>query len=256
MPSYAITTFGCQMNVHDSQRMDEVLRGAGFAERRAERGRHRRPQHVQRAGEGRAEAAERGGEAGQAEAARKELVLVVAGCVAQQEGEKLIKRMRAIDLVVGPDNIPELPRLLEELSLGGPPAARTVFDTESPRFLTALSVAGAPTAFVTTMKGCDERCSFCIVPHTRGPERYRAEPGDRGRNRGARRRGRARGDAARPDGEQLQGPGSGALARSGSVEPKIPTRASSPRSSGASRPCRPSRGCGTRARTRGTSRPR
>ena len=173
-PSYAITTFGCQMNVHDSERMHEVLRAAGYAEVPAAEAdvivlntcsvREKAEQKL------RSEV----GRLAKQKRAKRDLVLVVAGCVAQQEGERLIKKMQAIDLVVGPDNIPELPRLLEELSLGGLPAVRTVFDVDSPRFLTALSVAGAsPTAFVTVMKGCDERCSFCIVPYTRGPERYR-----------------------------------------------------------------------------------
>ncbi len=174
-PTYAVTTFGCQMNVHDSQRMEEVLQGAGFRRVEAEAEadivvlntcsvREKAEQKL------RSEV----GRLAKQKRARREMLLVVAGCVAQQEGEKLLKRMPAIDLVVGPDNIPELPRLLEEMALGSPPAARTVFDTESPRFLTANGVlSGAPTAFVTTMKGCDERCSFCIVPHTRGPERYR-----------------------------------------------------------------------------------
>jgi tRNA-2-methylthio-N6-dimethylallyladenosine synthase len=175
MPSYAITTFGCQMNVHDSERMHEVLRRAGYAE----------------AGEPAAadvlvlntcsvrEKAEQKlrSEVGRVAKRKRERpgqLLVVAGCVAQQEGERLLRQMKGIDLIVGPDNIPDLPRLLDELALGSPPLVRTVFDTDEPRFLTALSVAAnAPTAFVTIMKGCDERCSFCIVPHTRGPERYR-----------------------------------------------------------------------------------
>ena len=82
---------------------------------------------------------------------------------------------RQIDLVVGPDNIPELPALVMEQMAGGPPVARTEFDLAAPRFLTASpEPGGAPVvALVTTMKGCDERCSFCIVPYTRGPERYR-----------------------------------------------------------------------------------
>jgi tRNA-2-methylthio-N6-dimethylallyladenosine synthase len=174
MASYAITTFGCQMNVHDSERMHEVLRGAGYTE--ADAGvadvivlntcsvREKAEQKL-RSEVGRLAKQKRN---------QRDLVVVVAGCVAQQEGERLVKQLQGIDLVLGPDNIPELPRLLEELALGAPPTVRTVFDTETPKFLTALSVAGASkTAFVTIMKGCDERCSFCIVPYTRGPERYR-----------------------------------------------------------------------------------
>ncbi len=174
MPSYAITTFGCQMNVHDSDRMHEVLRGAGYLE--VEPGsadvivlntcsvREKAEQKL----------LSEVGRLAKQKRARRALTVVVAGCVAQQEGERLLQHARGIDLVVGPDNIAELPGLLGELALGSPPLVRTVFDTEAPRFLTALSVAGASrTAFVTIMKGCDERCSFCIVPYTRGPERYR-----------------------------------------------------------------------------------
>ena len=173
-PTYAITTFGCQMNVHDSERMHEVLRKAGFEEALAAAAdvivlntcsvREKAEQKL----------ASEVGRLAKAKRTRPELVIAVAGCVAQQEGERLLKKMPSIDLVLGPDNIAELPRLLEDLAMGAPPVVRTVFDVDAPAFLTAESVAGAkPTAFVTIMKGCDERCSFCIVPYTRGPERYR-----------------------------------------------------------------------------------
>jgi tRNA-2-methylthio-N6-dimethylallyladenosine synthase len=184
MPSYAITTFGCQMNVHDSERMHEVLRRAGYTEVAAAEAdvivlntcsvREKAEQKL----------LSEVGRLAKQKRARRELTVVVAGCVAQQEGERLLKQARGIDLVVGPDNIPELPRLLDELALGSPPLVRTVFDTDAPRFLTFLTMGAPPpnprpgtgasrTAFVTVMKGCDERCSFCIVPYTRGPERYR-----------------------------------------------------------------------------------
>ncbi|WP_437739724.1 tRNA (N6-isopentenyl adenosine(37)-C2)-methylthiotransferase MiaB [Sorangium sp. So ce1504] len=182
MPRYSITTFGCQMNVHDSERMHDVLRCAGYTEAGSadeadvlvlntcsvrEKAEQKLRSEVGRLARWKRERADR--------------VLVVAGCVAQQEGERLLKQMRAIDVVVGPDNIPELPGLLGDLAIGGLPIARTVFDLDAPRFLVASppspssssSPRAAPTAFVTIMKGCDERCSFCIVPHTRGPERYR-----------------------------------------------------------------------------------
>jgi len=107
---------------------------------------------------------------------RPELTIVVAGCMAQQEGSQILKRMPAVDVVVGPDNLVELPELIEQSILGAPPTVRTVFDVDEPRFLSAGAVTGkqrGPTAYVTTMKGCNERCSFCVVPTTRGPERYR-----------------------------------------------------------------------------------
>ncbi len=173
MASYAITTFGCQMNVHDSERMHEVLRGAGYAE--ADAGvadvivlntcsvREKAEQKL-RSEVGRLAKQKRN---------QRDLVVVVAGCVAQQEGERLVKQLQGSIWCSAPTTSPSS-RLLEELALGAPPTVRTVFDTETPKFLTALSVAGASkTAFVTIMKGCDERCSFCIVPYTRGPERYR-----------------------------------------------------------------------------------
>jgi tRNA-2-methylthio-N6-dimethylallyladenosine synthase len=173
---YLVRTFGCQMNVHDSDRMEGVLRAAGgvAVADAAEADivvfntcsvREKAEQKL------RSEV----GKLAPLKRARPELVVAVAGCVAQQEGEKLLERVRHIDLVLGPDNVAELPALFLEQMGGAPPVARTQFDVGEPRFLTASPEPGqAPVvAFVTTMKGCDERCSFCIVPYTRGPERYR-----------------------------------------------------------------------------------
>jgi tRNA-2-methylthio-N6-dimethylallyladenosine synthase len=178
MPSYTVKTFGCQMNVHDSERIDETLRDAGYALAADPDGAdlivintcsvREKAEHKLRSLIGTlAELKEQ----------RPDVVVAVAGCLAQQEGEKLLSRMKTIDVVLGPDNIVELPRLVEAVQGGAPPIARTVFDVDEPVFLRARpdpSRGIAPTAFVTVMKGCDERCSFCIVPHTRGPERYRA----------------------------------------------------------------------------------
>ncbi len=164
------------MNVHDSDRMHEVLRRGGYVEVEdwhdadvvllntcsvREKAEQKLLSEV--------------GRIAKHKQKHPELVLVVAGCVAQQEGERLLTRAKGIDLILGPDNIPELPRLLDDIGLGAPPVVRTVFDLEAPSFLAASALtATAPTAFVTIMKGCDERCSFCIVPYTRGPERYRS----------------------------------------------------------------------------------
>jgi len=177
MPSYTIKTFGCQMNVHDSERIEETLRGSGY---QATADHEQADLIVVNTCSVREKAEQKLrsliGTFTDLKARRPDLVIAVAGCVAQQEGEKLLLRMKQVDVVVGPDNIAELPRLVEAVQGGAPPIARTVFDVDEPVFLRAAADLGSPrgpTAFVTVMKGCDERCSFCIVPHTRGPERYR-----------------------------------------------------------------------------------
>lgn len=177
MPKFSVTTFGCQMNVHDSTRMSEVLRGAGWTETLDEKEADLvvlNTCSVREKAEHKLFSAV--GKLAKLKKEKRDLVVAVAGCLAQQEGERLLSRMKQIDVLVGPDNIPELPRLVEEAAMGAPPVARTVFDIDAPVFLRAEpreGMATPPTAFVTIMKGCNERCSFCIVPYTRGPERYR-----------------------------------------------------------------------------------
>ena len=176
MKRYVIQTFGCQMNVHDSRRIEEVLGETGWGPTDEpaladlllvntcsvrEKAEHKLMSFL--------------GTLRPLKEARPEVVLAVTGCVAQQEGERLLRRAPFVDLVLGPDNIPELPGLIGHIEAGGPPTVCTVFDHEDPRFLSARPLPGRRevTAFVTTMKGCDERCTFCIVPTTRGSERYR-----------------------------------------------------------------------------------
>jgi tRNA-2-methylthio-N6-dimethylallyladenosine synthase len=176
MKRYLVQTFGCQMNVHDSRRIEEVLDEHGYAatdeaaladlivlntcsvREKAEQ-KLRSLVGVYRG----------------LKRERPDLLIAVAGCVAQQEGERLLRRVPHLDLVIGPDNIPELPALVEQLRDGAPPLARTVFDVDAPQFLVARPrpAAREVSSFVTVMKGCDERCTYCIVPFTRGPERYR-----------------------------------------------------------------------------------
>ncbi len=176
MKRYLVQTFGCQMNVHDSRRIEEVLGDHGYIPTEVASDadvivfntcsvREKAEQKLRSAV----------GTYKPLKAENPDLVLVVAGCVAQQEGEKLLRHIPHLDVVVGPDNIAELPALVEHLRAGGPPTARTVFDMDAPRFLTAKprTQAREITSFVTVMKGCDERCTYCIVPYTRGPERYR-----------------------------------------------------------------------------------
>lgn len=167
----ALITFGCQMNVHDSQRVEEMMRAEGYEVVSDPEGadvivvntcsvREKAEQKLR-------------SEAGRLK--RHDAVLVVAGCVAQQEGERLAKDMPFVDAIVGPDNLSEIPALVREAEMGAAQAVRTVFDVDAPRFLTHAATPGSvgASAYVTVMKGCDERCSFCVVPYTRGPERYR-----------------------------------------------------------------------------------
>ena len=174
---YIVQTFGCQMNAHDSRRIEEVLDAAGHTVTDdaaladvivfntcsvREKAEHKLLSIL--------------GTVRPLKEERPSLTVVVAGCVAQQEGERLLSRSPIVDVVLGPDNIAELPGLIANAQAGAPPIARTVFDLDETRFLVASPRAHERevTAFVTVMKGCDERCTFCVVPYTRGPERYRA----------------------------------------------------------------------------------
>jgi tRNA-2-methylthio-N6-dimethylallyladenosine synthase len=172
MKTAALVTFGCQMNVHDSQRMEEMLQADGFAL-------VSEPESADVIVLNTCSVREKAEQKLRSEVGRLkrlDALIVVTGCVAQQEGERLLSSMPYIDAVIGPDNLHELPAVLRALDGGAPPQVRAEFDTESPRFLVNEAIPGAvaSSAYVTTMKGCDERCSFCIVPYTRGPERYRA----------------------------------------------------------------------------------
>jgi tRNA-2-methylthio-N6-dimethylallyladenosine synthase len=176
MKQYFIQTFGCQMNVHDSRRIEEVLRASGYREATEpaladllivntcsvrEKAEHKLMSLL--------------GTFRPFKEARRGTVLAVAGCVAQQEGDRLLRKAPFVDIVLGPDNIPELPALIRDVEQGALPITRTVFDMDDPRFLRAKPRADRRevSAYVTVMKGCDERCTFCIVPYTRGSERYR-----------------------------------------------------------------------------------
>jgi tRNA-2-methylthio-N6-dimethylallyladenosine synthase len=176
MKRYHLVTFGCQMNQHDSDRIRDVLGEAGYTPAAGPETadlillntcsvREKAEQKL------RSEV----GRLGLLKRDRPSLVIAVAGCVAQQEGERLVKKMPQIDVVIGPDQAAALPRLLAEVEQGGLPQVRTSFDVDAPRFLSSAFGAnrGRVSDFVTIMKGCDERCTFCIVPTTRGPERYR-----------------------------------------------------------------------------------
>jgi tRNA-2-methylthio-N6-dimethylallyladenosine synthase len=106
--------------------------------------------------------------------AGRKLIVAVAGCVAQAEGEEIVRRAPAVDIVVGPQNYHRLPALLAQAERGA-----KVVDTEFPiedKFEHLVPAAAAatrargPAAFVTVQEGCDKFCTFCVVPYTRGTE--------------------------------------------------------------------------------------
>ena len=165
--SYYIHTFGCQMNESDSQRMGEALARAGWRPVGTPDGadlvlvntcaiREKAEDKLYSAlGRYRLLKAQRGTRIG------------VAGCVAQQEKKRLLSRAPFVDFVLGPDHLEKVPELVDT---GG---VETDFvDTEHYLFPQAdpETSRGKTTAFVTAMKGCDNVCSFCVVPYTRGRE--------------------------------------------------------------------------------------
>src|SRR6516162_11488007 len=174
-----VKSFGCQMNVYDSHRMADTLAPEGFAETaRVEDADlvilntcHIREKAADKVYSelGRMRALK-------AAAARKgrRLTVAVAGCVAQAEGEEIIRRAPVVDLVIGPQNYHRLPDLLARAEREG-----KVVDTEFPledKFdhlalpSPAAVRARGVSAFVTVQEGCDKFCTFCVVPYTRGAE--------------------------------------------------------------------------------------
>ncbi|RJL12797.1 tRNA (N6-isopentenyl adenosine(37)-C2)-methylthiotransferase MiaB [Paracoccus siganidrum] len=168
-----IKTYGCQMNVYDSQRMAEAMGAEGYVltENQAEADMVLlNTCHI------REKAAEKLysdlGRLKPLKAERPDLKIGVAGCVAQAEGEEITRRMPLVDLVVGPQAYHRLPAMVR----GEAPRIVTDFPEED-KFdhlpaRTSLNRATrrAPAAFLTVQEGCDKFCAFCVVPYTRGAE--------------------------------------------------------------------------------------
>jgi tRNA-2-methylthio-N6-dimethylallyladenosine synthase len=173
---YLIETFGCQMNVHDSERMAGLLEQAGYeatdeaadadvvvintcsVRERAE------DKLYTRLGELRQLAAEQG----------HNPIVAVAGCVAQQEGDAILKRSPGVaDVIVGTQAIRRLPMMVEQAAAQRRPVINLdPFDDVT--FPLGVTKRNDPLkAYVTIIEGCNEFCSFCVVPYTRGNERMR-----------------------------------------------------------------------------------
>ncbi|RBI84321.1 tRNA (N6-isopentenyl adenosine(37)-C2)-methylthiotransferase MiaB [Rhodosalinus halophilus] len=167
-----VRTYGCQMNVYDSERMAEALAPAGYVPTDS-------PDdadmillntcHI------REKAAEKVyselGRFKPLKAARPDLKIGVAGCVAQAEGEEMMRRQPMVDLVIGPQSYHRLPALEAKLREGGR-AVETEFPAEDKfdHLPQRPKATRGPTAFLTVQEGCDKFCAFCVVPYTRGAE--------------------------------------------------------------------------------------
>ncbi len=167
-----VKTYGCQMNVYDSERMVEALGGQGYVETQT-------PDDADMILLNTCHIREKAAEKVYSElgrfkglkAAKPDLKIGVAGCVAQAEGQEIMRRQPMVDLVVGPQSYHRLPQL-EAKTRAGEKALDTDFPEED-KFdhLSARPKARrAPTAFLTVQEGCDKFCAFCVVPYTRGAE--------------------------------------------------------------------------------------
>ena len=182
-----IRTYGCQMNVYDSDRMADVLRPLGYALSSS-------PEQADLVVLNTCHIREHASEKVYSELGRMrdiktgrraiggDLTIAVAGCVAQAEGEEIVRRQPAVDIVVGPQAYHRLPQLLAEaerkaalLRAGKRLPGAGVLDTDFPAeskfdHLPAPQGVRAGSAFLSIQEGCDKFCTFCVVPYTRGAE--------------------------------------------------------------------------------------
>ena len=173
-----IKTYGCQMNVYDSERMADILARLGYREADA-------PEQadlvVLNTCHIREKAAEKMyselGRLATLKRARKSaggMLIAVAGCVAQAEGREIMNRAPAVDIVVGPQSYHRLGDIVARAARAGTAHARAV-DTEFPaeskfEYLPTATGSSGVSAFLTVQEGCDKFCTFCVVPYTRGAE--------------------------------------------------------------------------------------
>ncbi|MCP9771419.1 tRNA (N6-isopentenyl adenosine(37)-C2)-methylthiotransferase MiaB [Synechococcus sp. Tobar12-5m-g] len=170
--SYWITTFGCQMNKADSERMAGILETMGYLPGEGE---HTADLVLYNTCTIRDNAEQKVysylGRQAQRKRLNPHLTLVVAGCVAQQEGEALLRRVPELDLVMGPQHANRLDALLEQVESG-----QQVVATGERQILEDLTTArrdSSVCAWVNVIYGCNERCTYCVVPAVRGQEQSR-----------------------------------------------------------------------------------
>jgi tRNA-2-methylthio-N6-dimethylallyladenosine synthase len=170
-----IKTYGCQMNVYDSERMADLLRPLGYVATNAADDAdlvvlntcHIREKATEKVYS----------ELGQLKRLKAEraragapMIIAVAGCVAQAEGAEIMARQPAVDLVVGPQAYHKLPELIARAHRASGERLATDFEASAKFDALPSERLSGLTAFVTVQEGCDKFCSFCVVPYTRGAE--------------------------------------------------------------------------------------
>ncbi|MDN5929328.1 MAG: radical SAM protein, partial [Hyphomicrobiales bacterium] len=178
-----VKTYGCQMNVYDSQRMTDALAAEGYVASATVEDAdlvllntcHIREKAAEKVyselGRLRVLKEDRA-------AAGGEMLIGVAGCVAQAEGGEIIRRAKAVDLVIGPQTYHRLPDAIRRVR-GGEKVVETDYAVEDkfehlPAAKPAIVRSRGVTAFLTVQEGCDKFCTFCVVPYTRGSETSRS----------------------------------------------------------------------------------
>jgi tRNA-2-methylthio-N6-dimethylallyladenosine synthase len=178
---FLIETFGCQMNIHDSERMAGLLEQAGYESTEDDRDadvivintcsvREKAEEKLfTRLGEIHHQGLELG----------ERPIVAVAGCVAQQEGDQILKRSSAVDVIIGTQNLKRLPMLVDSAVQRRDAHQRRIptldlDPLEDVSFPLGIARRTDPhKAYVTIIEGCNEFCAFCVVPYTRGKERMR-----------------------------------------------------------------------------------
>jgi len=170
--SFFIETFGCQMNVHDSEKISGVLLGRGY---RAVETPAQADLVLYNTCSIREQAAQKVfSRLGDWKTTSNGKIIGVLGCLAQQEGEQIFERAPWVSLVCGSASYRRLPDLIAELESGGRRVTGLDLDTDE-TFETEITRRDNPfRAYLTIIEGCDYSCAYCVVPHTRGPERSRA----------------------------------------------------------------------------------
>ena len=168
-----IKTYGCQMNVYDSERMKDVLAPIGYVSVDGPEGAdlvvlntcHIREKATEKVyselGQIKKQKAKSGGK----------MIVAVAGCVAQAEGEEIMRRAPIVDLVLGPQAYHKLPEMIARVHRKTGERLETEFETlEKFDALPKTRSVDGPSAFLSIQEGCDKFCTFCVVPYTRGAE--------------------------------------------------------------------------------------